>query len=277
MIVINPLTAGLITGGLTGLQGFLGYQGKQQDHANQVAFKSAQDEFSRWSSSMQAQQGDLNNQYSYWQQKVNWGQEMAYANSVRNFELGKAINSAEDVFRTRASAGADYIQGAAALSEAFAQQSMADAMSMYQYKSQALRSSAAVQAAGQEGVSTDRRINDYARQVGDMETLRSLNAGFRDRQFTREQAGMVANYLNQYNSQRLYEMQEVFDPIMPFAPLPTLVNPMAPSMVGGAPSAGAAFLGTAIGMVNQGMSTYGAMGGFANSGKRTGTGNQGTI
>jgi len=142
----------------------------------------------------------------------------------------------------------------------------------YQYKTQALRSSAAVQAAGQEGVSTDRRINDYARQVGDMETLRSLNEGFRNRQFTREQAGMVANYLNQYNSQKLYEMQEVFDPIMPFAPLPTLVNPMAPSMVGGAPSAGAAFLGTAIGMVNQGISTYGAMKSYTSSGKKSGTG-----
>jgi len=267
MIVISPLVAGLATGGLSAFQGFLGHQAQQQDHLNQVAYKEAQDEFAKWSSSMTARQGNLNNQYSYWQQQVNWGQEMAYANSVRNFELGKAINSAEDVFRARASAGSDYAQGSAALGEAFAQQSMSDAVSMFQYKAQALRASAAVQAAGQEGRSTDARINDYARQVGDMETLRALNQGFRDRQFTREQAGMVANYLNQYNSQKLYEMQEVFDPIMPFPPLATLVNPMTPSMVGGAPNAGAAFLSTAVSAVGQGVSTYNSMKSYTSSGK----------
>jgi hypothetical protein len=260
MVVITPALA--LAGGQFGLsafQGFLGYQAKQQDYLNQRAYQKASAEFSQWTASTQAKQQDLNNRYSFWQSKINTGQELAYAGQLRNFELSKAINQAEVVSRTRASAGANFAQSSAALSDAFAQQSMADAISMMQYKQQALRQQASVTASGREGLNVDRYIVDYARQVGDMETMRQLNQGFRSRQFTRDQAGQIATYLNQYNSQQLYEAQDVLDPIQPFPPLATLVNPAGPSMTGGAPSAGAAFLGTAINATNNAIGTYGAV------------------
>ena len=268
MIVISPLVGGLLTGGLSVMQGMLGYQAQQQDYLNQITYKKASDEFARWSAGMQAKRANTNNQYAYWQQKINYGQEMAYANSVRNFELSNAINSAEEVFRARSSAAANYAVGSQAMNEAFAQQSMADAVSLYQYNAQALRSSAAVQAAAQEGRSTDRLINDYARQVGDMAALQEMNQAFRDRQLTREQAGMVANYLEQYNSQQHYQMQQVFDPVMPFPPLATLVDPSPPSMIGAAPSASTAFLGSAISGFSTGLGTYTSLKSFTNSGKQ---------
>lgn len=267
-MAIDPLTGALITGGLSAMQGVLGFQAQQQQYVNDVAYKKASDEFASWSAQMQAKRANTNNQYSYWQQKINYGQEMAYANSVRNFELSNAINSAEEVFRARSSAAANYAVGSQAMNEAFAQQAMADAVSLFQYNAQALRSSAAVQVAAQEGRSTDRLINDYARQVGDMAALQEMNQAFRGRQLSREQAGMVAGYLEQYNSQQHYEMQQVFDPVMPFPPLATLVDPSPPSMVGAAPSAGAAFLGTALNGFSTGLGTYMNLNSYTSSGKR---------
>ena len=268
MVVITPLVGGLITGGLSVMQGALGYQAQRQQYLNEVTYKKATDEFSRWSAGMRARVGNLNNQYAYWQQKINHGQEMAYANSVRNFELSNVIASAEEVFRARSSSGTNYLQGSEAIGQAFAQQAMADAVSMHQYNAQALQASAAVQAAAQEGRSTDRLINDYARQVGDMETLMEINQSFKDRQYTREQAGLIAKYLNEYNSQKVYEAQTVLDPIMPFAPLPTLIDPTPPSYVGAAPSATTAFLGTAINAVGQGFSTYNSLNAYTSSGRK---------
>ena len=251
---LTPFGSAVLSGGLQVFQGILGHKGKQQQYMNQLAYKEANDEYAQWAAGMQAKQTNLNNSFKYWQEQVNYGQQLNFANGMRNWELSKAINQAEVVGRTRASAGAEYIQNSAALNEAFAQQSMSDAMSLMQYKTQALRAAAATSAAGVGMV--DRYINDYARQVGDMATIQSLNEGFRERQLSREQAGVVANYLNKYNSQDFYQMQEVVDPIAPFPPLPTLINPAPPSMVGSAPSAGAAFLGTAINAVGAGLNTY---------------------
>ena len=268
MVVITPM---MLAGGqavLSGVQGFLGYQAKQQDYLNQRAQQKASAEFAQWTASNQARTQDLNNQYSYWQAQINHGQELAYAGQMRSFELSKAINQAEVVSRTRASAGSNYEQNSAALADAFAQQSMADAISMMQYKQQALRQQASVTASGREGLNVDRYIVDYARQVGDMETMRQLNEGFRERQFTRDQAGQIANYLNQYNSQQLYEAQDVLDPIAPFPPLATLVNPAGPSFTGAAPSAGSAFLGTAINAANNALGTYNMAKSWTNSGRR---------
>ena len=272
---MEPITMALIQGGLAVGQGILGYQAKRQQHVINVARQKASDEFAQWTASNQARTADLNNSYNYWQQQINHGQDLAYANQLRNFELAKSINQAEVVARTRASAGASFAQEAAALVDGFQQQSMQDAVSLMQYKQQALRSAASFAASGQEGASVDRYINDYARQVGDMATMQSLNAQFRERQFTREAAGQVATYLNRYNSQQLYEEQQINDPIAPFPPLATLVNPAGPSFTGAAPSAGAAFLGTALNMAQAGMSTYASMGGFANSGSGGGGGGGG--
>ena len=270
---MEPITMmALGSAAITGVQGFLGHQAKSQDYVNNLATQKASDEFAGWTANNQARTANLNNSYNYWQQQINYGQDLAYAHQARNFELAKAINQAELVARTRASAGASYAQESQALVDKFSQQSMADAISLMQYKQQALRSAASVTAAGREGASVDRYINDYARQVGDMATMQQLNQQFRDRQFTRESAGQIATYLNRYNSQQLYEEQQVLDPIAPFPPLATLINPAGPSFTGAAPSAGTAFLGTALNMTQSGMNTYASLGGFANSGKGGGGG-----
>lgn len=266
-MALDPFTGALISGGLSLAQGALGFGAKQQEYATQKARQKASDEFAAWSANNQARTADLNNQYAYWQQKINYGQDLAYANQARNFELSKAINQAEVVARTRVSAGASFAQESQALVDNFQQQAMADAVSLMQYKQQALRSAASVTAAGREGASVDRYVNDYARQVGDMKTMQELNQKFRDRQFTRESAGQIATYLNRYNSQQLYEQQQILDPIAPFPPLATLVNPAGPSFTGAAPNAGTAFLGSALNAVGSGLSTYTSLSGFTDSGK----------
>lgn len=270
MDFITPTTLALGQGVLSLGQGLLGNQASQQDYVNQRALQKASDEFAGWSAGMQAQTADLNNQYSYWQQQINYGQELAYTNQLRNFELSKAINQAEVVARTRASAGASYANEAAALVDGFQQQSMADAVALMQYKQQALRAQAAVAASGREGMNVDRYMNDYARQVGDMATMQQLNEQFRERQFTRQSAGQVATYLNRYNSQQLYEEQDVLDPIAPFPPLATLINPAGPSFTGSAPDAGTAFLGSALSATQAGLNTYSSLTKFTNSGKQGG-------
>ena len=96
-----------------------------------------------------------------------------------------------------------------------------------------------------EGASSDRIVNNFARQAGDYQTLQSINEGLSKRQYSRDQLSRVTNYLSQYNSQAFYEAQDRWDPIAPYPPLPTLVAPPPPSMVGGAP--GNAGLGIGIG------------------------------
>jgi len=266
MVVITPLAMALGQGALSLGQGLLAGQARQQDYLNQVAQQKASAEFAQWTASNQAKTQDLNNQYRFYQEQVNYGQELAYAGQLRNFELSKAINQAEVVARTRSSAGASFAQNSQALADAFAQQSMADAISMMQYKQQALRQQASLTASGREGLNVDRYIVDYARQVGDMETMKQMNAQFRERQYTREQAGQIATYLNRYNSQQLYEQQDVLDPIAPFPPLATLVNPAGPSFTGAAPSAATSFLGSALNAAQAGLNTYNSLTPYTNSG-----------
>jgi hypothetical protein len=253
------------------LQGAMGSAAQQQDYLNQTAYKKASDDFARWSAGFQAKQTDLNNQYRYWQQQVNYGQELVYTNQLRNWELSKAITNAEEIARVRSSGGADYVRSSAALSEGFAQQAASDAVSMFQYKQQAMKMMAAA-SGGQEGQSANRIVNDYARQLGDMEAIRSIQDGFRRNQYTREQAGQLANYLNQYNSQQFYKQQQYMDPVAPFAPLPTLVNPAGPSMVGSAPSTTAGLLSATLGAAGTGLSTYVNLKSIASSGKTGGKG-----
>ena len=268
MVVIAPWMLGVGQFGLSLFQGQQQQRAKQQDWLNQVALQKASDEFAGWTASNQARTQDLNNSYRYWQEKVNYGQDLAYTSQMRNFELSKAINQAKVVARTRSSAMADFAQNSQALADAFSQQAMADAISVMQYKQQALRQQASVSATMQEGKTVDRYINDYARQVGDMETMRQLNQGFRERQFTREQAGQIATFLNRYNSQQLYERQEIMDPISPFPPLATLVNPAGPSFTGARPSATTGFISSAINATTAGLNTYGMAKSWTNSGKK---------
>ena len=251
--------AGIASGAGSVLSGIMAYQGKKQDYVNQVAYKKASDEFARWSARQQASQADINNQYKFWQERVNYGQELAYTNQLRNYELSTAIANAEEVARARASAGADYMQESAAYTEAFRQEAMADAVALMQYKVQALKARSSVAAGATGGKSIDRLINDYSRQVGDYETLQSINQGFKERQFSNKQAGAISKYLNQYNSQQFYQQKEYEDPMPPFSPLPTLVSAPGPSMVGGAPSLGAAIVGSIAGGISSGAGTYAAL------------------
>jgi hypothetical protein len=268
-MALDPFTGSLITGGLSLIQGALGSGAQQQEYLNQTAYKKASDQFARWSAGFQAKQTDLNNQYRHWQEQVNYGQELVYTNQLRNWELSKAITNAEEIARVRSSAGADYVRSSAALSEGFAQQAASDAISLFQYKQQAMKMMAAA-SGGQEGQSANRIVNDYARQLGDMETIRAIQDGFRRNQYSREQAGQVASYLNQYNSQQYYKQQQYMDPIAPFAPLPTLVMPAGPSMVGSAPSTATALLGATIGAVSAGFNTYTNLSAYTGGGKPSG-------
>ena len=259
MVLITPaLVLGAANAGMGIFQGFMGGQAAQQDYKNQRAMQSASAQYASWSSNRQAEIQDLNNQFQFWQQKVKYGQDLVYTNQLRNYELSKAYQQAENVTLTRASAQANYALTSQALSEQFAQQAAADSIAMQQYLVQGLRARAQIAAGDQEGNSVDRRMNDYFRQVGDQQTLQTINAGFRAGQYNRQQAGTIAQYLNQYNSQQFYRMQEFQDPIPPFAPLPTLVMPAGPTMTGAPPSGAAS-------AINIGSAILGGVGSWMNA------------
>jgi hypothetical protein len=170
------------------------------------------------------------------------------------------------------------VQDSQAVSQAYQEASMQEAVAMQQYRWRALQARASVQAMNQEGRSIDRIVNDYARQEGDYMTLMDINQRLRTRQYNREQAAQVAQYLNRWNSQQFYEEQPYIDPIPPFAPLPTLLTPPPPSMTGSGPSAGAAFLnvGTSIlGGINTAVSMAGQVKALQTPSASTGPGTPG--
>jgi hypothetical protein len=256
MVAFEPISA-IASAGLGIIQSFAGYQAQKQDYINQRAFQDANGRFAQWQAGFNARITDANAQYKYWADTVNYNQQKAYTNSLRNFELIKSVRQAEVVGQTRAAAGAAFVQDSDAVSQAYQEASMQEAVAMQQYSWRALQARASVQAMNQEGKSIDRIVNDYARQEGDYATLMEINQKLRTRQYNREQAGQVAQYLNRWNSQQFYEEQPYIDPIPPFAPLPTLLTPPPPSTTGSGPSAGAAALniGTSIlGGIQTGMS-----------------------
>lgn len=220
----------------------------QQAYKDQIAFQKANDKFAKWQAKFNKKATDAQNKFNYWGQVVNYNQNKAYTNSLRNLEHLKAFKQAEQVFKTRAAAGASYIQDSEALSNAYQEQSMQEAVSLQQYQWRALQTRGSVQAMEREGQSVDRIVNDYARQLGDFETLQQINQGIRTRQYTREQAGQVAQYLSRWNSQSFYTEQPYMDPLPPYAPLPTIMMPPPPTMTGAPPSSAAASLniGTAV-------------------------------
>jgi hypothetical protein len=237
-MIIDPISAGLgiISGGLGIFQGIAGNQAQQQDYLNQSAFANANAAYARWQASMNARMQDTNNQFAFWQQTVSYNQDLAYVQSLRNFELAKSIEQAKVVAQTRTAAGANYIQQSEALNQQIQEKAMGDAVALQQYRMQVLRSSSAVQAMASEGRSVDRLVNDYARQEGDFSTLQQINQGLYSRQMQREKVAAVTQYLQNYNSQQFYTEQPYMDPIAPFPPLPTLIQPPPPSMTGGRPA-----------------------------------------
>jgi hypothetical protein len=277
---MDPFSIGLgIANAAMGAAGGISnYQAQKQDYLNQKAFQSANSQFAQWQAGFNARLTDANAQFKYWTETVNYNQQRAYTNSLRNFELIKSIRQAEVVGQTRAAAGASFVQDSQAVSQAYQEASMQEAVAMQQYRWRALQARASVQAMNQEGRSIDRIVNDYARQEGDYMTLMDINQRLRTRQYNREQAAQVAQYLSRWNSQQFYEEQPYIDPIPPFAPLPTLLTPPPPSMTGSGPSAGAAFLnvGTSIlGGINTAVSMSSQLGTLRTPSASTGPGTPG--
>ena len=247
---------GMLLGGLqlgsSWLQSSAENRQRQQAYLNQTAFQDATTQFNQWQASMNAQRNDLNQQYRYWSDTVRFNQQGAYTQQLRAVEFAKEAAQAEVVFNTRASAGADYANQSQALAAQFQERGMAEAVAVQQYRYRALQASAAYQAAGQEGKSMDRYVNNYAKQAGDYAALKQMEAGLREGQYTRAQQGQIATYLSRYNSQQFYERQPYMDPVAPFPPLPTMVTAPPPSMTGGAPGgmSGLQVAGLGLGAVN---------------------------
>ncbi|MFN9907827.1 MAG: hypothetical protein ACK56F_17145, partial [bacterium] len=75
-----------------------------------MAFQKANDQFAKWQAKFNKKATDSQNKFNYWGQVVNYNQNKAYTNSLRNLETLKAFKQAEVVFKTRAAAGSSYIQ-----------------------------------------------------------------------------------------------------------------------------------------------------------------------
>ena len=239
-------TAGAVVGGLNAALGVAGvganFLGAQQKYAEDKAYANASSAFANWQAGFNARVNDANNQYKYWQDTVNYNQELAYVHSQRNFETLQAIRQAEVVRDTRAAAGAAYIQDSEAINDQYAEQEMAAAVAQQQYSWRALQARSSVRASGREGNTVDRLVNNFAMQEGSYMALEEVNAGIRGRQLTRAQSAKVAEYLSRWNSQDFYEERTIFDPVMPFPPLPTMITPPPPSRIGSGPSPFAAAL-----------------------------------
>lgn len=246
MVIISPLTAAIGLGGADLLLGGLGAissaAAARQDYANQLAFQDASTRFARWQAGFNVRLADANARYSYWQDTVNYNQQRAYTASLRNFETLKAIEQARVVGETRAAAGGSFVLDSQALSDSASEASMQEAVAFQQYQMAAIQARARVVAADQEGVTIDRLISDYDRQVGDYQAIQAINQGLRKRQYSRQQAAAVTEYLSRYNSQGFYSEQPFMEPVAPFAPLPALLEPPPPSMTGAPPSRAAAAL-----------------------------------
>lgn len=281
-MAIDPFTGAIVMGGLNAVMGVAGAGYKRAaakaQYLEDKAFHTANNEFSTWQAGFTAKVNDANNQHRFWQETVNYNQNLAFAHSQRNVELLKSIRQAEVVKDTRVAAGVAYTADAEALSAALGEQEMNAAVAQQQYTWRALQARASVQAMAMEGNSVDRIVQDYSRQLGDQKTLDAIGSDIRKKQYTRAQAGQVQQYLSRWNSQTFYDEADVFDPVTPFAPLPSLITPPPPSRVGAPPSNAAYAMDVATGLVggiNTGISTYTSLSSLktpsSNSGPGTGS------
>lgn len=257
--LLGSLAIGGLQAGLGAAGARAQYEQQKQNYEDALRFQRVSDKYAKWNSRIQTRVSNTAAKYKYFTEVVAYNQDKSYVNQLRNYELVKAINQAQVVRQTRGSAMSDFTLQSQALSEGIREQAAADAVSYYQYVQQGIRARSAVLANEQEGASVDRIYQDYARQIGDMESLMAISQKFKNRQYTREQAGQIAQYVSRYNSQQFYTQQPYQDPIKPFAPLPTLVMPQPPSMTGAGPSAAAANINMAssiLGGINTAMGTY---------------------
>lgn len=263
-MLIDPISLGVaaVSTGLNLASGIAGNRAAQQDYKNQRAFQSAAARFNQWQASLNARLSNAAAQQQYWQQTVEYNQSLAYVHQLRNYELAKESRQADVVGQVRASAGAEFVVNSEAIAQQYQEVGMQEAFAFQQYQYRILQQSAAYQALAQEGNTADRFVNDFARQMGDYQTLSDINEGLRSRQYKREQLSSVARYLNAYNSQPFYQKQQYQDPIAPYPPLPALLTPAPPSMTGTAPGGyGPLQAGTALlGGVNTYMSTANMLG-----------------
>ena len=263
---MDPLTMGLISGGVNAVTGVMGAvanrQAQQQKYISDLAFQNANNRFSIWQAGFNAKVQDANKENQFWRETFNYNQQRTFVNSQRNVELMREADQAKVVFENRAASSAAFVNDSAALSDQLAEAEMASAVAQQQYQWRALSARASVQALNVEGNSVNRIVNNYAFQLGDQISLAAIESDLRERQYSRAQAGQVAQYLSRWNSQTFYEGQESQDPIAPFAPLPTLITPPPPTRTG-APPSNAAFamnVGTGLlGGVTTGFNTYSSM------------------
>jgi hypothetical protein len=271
---MDPLTLGLGIGAArTGLNIFgaiAGNNAEKQQYLNDRGEQQANSVYAGWKATVEQAMAGANQDQNYWRETVQHNQDLAYTRSQRNVDLVRSINQAETVRQTRESAGSQFILSSEGIQQRLAEQAMADAVALQQYTVAALRNRASIRANPQAGASIDRLMNDFVRQEGDYRTITAINDGLRNRQYRREQAGAVAQYLSAYNSQAFYEAQPYLEPMAPFVPLPSLLMPAAPTSTGAEPSrsAGALRIGTSI--LEGATSTMGAINSFrgmASSGK----------
>jgi hypothetical protein len=237
----------------------IGGSAARQQYAAQRAFQTANTRFAEWQAGFSQRFANASAQHQYWQETVNWNQQVAYTKSLRNYEMLKAVEQARVVAETRSNAAGAFIGDSAAISEAASEASMAEAVAFHQFQLASLQARGRALANEQEGRSAERLISDYARQVGDYRAITEINQRLRGRQYSRQQAAAVAEYLNRYNSQAFYEGQPYLEPVAPFAPLPALREAPPPTMTGAGPGGAAAGLqlGSSImGGVQTGLSVY---------------------
>jgi len=230
--------------GLSLLGGAQKKKAQRQDYANQVAFQDATSEFNAQQASRNAEIQDLNADYKYWADTVQYNNQLAQVQSNRNYEFSKELVEAERVNQARVSAGASYVVNADVIAQQLRERAMQESMALMQQNRRALASSSTARVSLNGGKDLERFERNFAFQKGEYATISAINSNLRDRQYRRDQMGNITKYLNQYNSQQFYQRQTFMDPIAPFAPLPTLVQAPPPSMRGAGP-ANTALLDTA--------------------------------
>ena len=211
------------------------YNAKQQAYANQTAFQGVQQRFNTWQAGFNADLKNLNNQYQYWGETVRYNEKLSYAGQLENYEFAKEIAQATRVMEARVGAGMDYVVNAEAIQAAYQERGIQEAVAQQQLMYRGLQASSAYMASAQEGKSMDRYVRNVSKQIGDYKALQTIKDGMADRQYSRQQLGQIAKYLNQYNSQQFYVKAPIQQPSMPFAPLPAMVTPPQPYMTGSAP------------------------------------------
>ena len=116
-MAIDPISlgVGVVSAGMGIGQSIAGNQAAKQSYAEQKALSDATSRFNSWQANQNARLTDLNNQYQYWAQKVQYNQDLAYVNQMRNYDLSMEIAQAKKVGDTCAAAGADYAINSQAL------------------------------------------------------------------------------------------------------------------------------------------------------------------